>query len=194
MLSLTQVFGQQLARTRQSQLCTTVFKGCTGMAQRFQMATTSTEAAFRSLLVAHTGLEVITQEFQTITCRFGAQADRHVAIFTDFQGNGFTSQVCFVTNQRNLGRIRAGFEEFRPQGKRIQCFRSGCIDHQQDAIRFADGFQCAFNANLFHLVFGITQTCGIHNVQRHTVDVDMFTQNIAGGAGNLGDDRRFPTG
>ncbi len=43
----------------------------------------------------------------------------------------------------------------------------------------------------FHMIIGIAQAGGIHHVQRHAIDVDMFTEHVTGGAGNFGHDRRF---
>ena len=114
-----------------------------------------------------------------------------MAIFTGFQGDGFTRKVGLVTNQGDFGRVWPLFKKFRPQGKRIHSFRCSGIHHQQHTIGFADRLERTFHADLFHLVVGIAQTCGVDHVQRHTVDVDMFTQDIPGSAGDLGDDGRL---
>ncbi|MNN40889.1 hypothetical protein D3C81_1549790 [compost metagenome] len=44
------------------------------------------------------------------------------------------------------------------------------------------------------MVIGIAQPGGIHHMQGHAIDVDMFAQDVPRGAGDLGDDGRFATG
>ncbi|MCY1465567.1 hypothetical protein D9M71_837320 [compost metagenome] len=44
------------------------------------------------------------------------------------------------------------------------------------------------------MVIGVTQPRGVHHVQRHAVDVDMFAQDIAGGTGDVGNDRSLAPG
>ncbi len=44
------------------------------------------------------------------------------------------------------------------------------------------------------MVLGIPQACGVHHMQGHAIDVDMFAQYIAGGAGYVRDDGRLATG
>ena len=44
------------------------------------------------------------------------------------------------------------------------------------------------------MIISAAQTGGVDNVQRHTVDVDMFAQHVAGGAGDIGDDGGFAAG
>src|SRR5471030_1533028 len=93
------------------------------MSQRLQVAPACAEAAFRGLLVAHASLEVFTQQLKALACRLGTQADGDMTILTDVQGNRFARQVSLVTDQRHFGRVWPGFEEFRPQRKRIKRFR-----------------------------------------------------------------------
>lgn len=44
------------------------------------------------------------------------------------------------------------------------------------------------------MVLGIPQACGVHHMQGHAIDVNMFAQYIAGGAGYVRDDGRLATG
>ncbi|MNP62695.1 hypothetical protein D3C76_1580050 [compost metagenome] len=44
------------------------------------------------------------------------------------------------------------------------------------------------------MVIGIAQTGGIHHMQRHAIDVDMFTKYVAGSTGNFRHDRCFTPG
>ena len=50
----------------------------------------------------------------------------------------------------------------------------------------------AFDADTFDLIVRIAQAGGINDVQRHTIDMDMLAQHVAGGTGNIGDDSRLP--
>ncbi|MOA01478.1 hypothetical protein D3C78_1208880 [compost metagenome] len=44
------------------------------------------------------------------------------------------------------------------------------------------------------MVIGVAQAGRVDNMQRHTVDVDMFTQDVPGGAGDIGDNRCLAPG
>ena len=59
LLSLAQIFGEQLAGTRQGQLSAAVLKGGAGMTQRLKVTPAGAEAAFRGLFVTHAGLEMV---------------------------------------------------------------------------------------------------------------------------------------
>ncbi|MNT36706.1 hypothetical protein D3C72_1728070 [compost metagenome] len=114
-----------------------------------------------------------------------------MAVIADLQANRLAAEVGLVTDQGDLGRVGLLVEELGPEGEGIG--RLGCrgIHHQQYAIGFANGLEGAFHTDLFHMVIGIAQTCSIHNVQGHAVDVDMFTQHVAGGTGDFGHDGRL---
>ncbi|MNN18923.1 hypothetical protein D3C81_1321430 [compost metagenome] len=111
-----------------------------------------------------------------------------------FQPYGFAAKVCFVANQCDLARIRPLIKKLRPQGERITGLRGGGVDHQQHSVGLAYGLERALDANLFHMVVGGAQTGSIDDVQRHAIDVDMFTQDIPRSACNVGDDCRLTTG
>src|SRR5471032_876124 len=83
LLSMAQILRQQLAGTRQGQLCMTVLQGRTGMPQGFQMAATGAEAALGGLFITHAGLEVFAQQLQPLATDLGAQADGDMAILAD---------------------------------------------------------------------------------------------------------------
>lgn len=44
------------------------------------------------------------------------------------------------------------------------------------------------------MIIGIAQAGGVDHMQWHAIDVDMFTQDIPGGTGDIGDDRRLAPG
>ena len=117
-----------------------------------------------------------------------------MAIITLFQPYPLATQVCLVTDQRNLRRVWPLVEKLWPQGKRVAGFRRCGVDHQQYPVSLANGLQRPFHTNLFHMVIGGPQPGGVHHMQRHAINVDMFAQNIPCGAGNVGDDRRFAPG
>ena len=61
------------------------------------------------------------------------------------------------------------------------------INHQQQSVGTFDGAPGAPHAFLFDDIGTIAQTGRIDNMQRHAVDLNMFTQYIAGGAGDRRD-------
>ena len=170
-----------------------MLKGIVGVLQRLQVTTTCAEAAFRGLLVAHAGLEVLTQQIQTVR-RSGAEADRDMAIGAHFNAHRFTAEVRLVTNQGDFGRIRALLQKLGPQREGVIRFRCRRIHHQQHAIRLTNGFEGSLHADFLDLIFGIPQSCCIHHMQGHAVDVDMFTQHVAGRTGDLRHNGCFTAG
>ena len=164
-----------------------------GLAQGLQVTTTGAEAAFGGLFEAHAGFQMLAQQVQAGS-RLGRQGDGYVAVVAGFQGNGFARQIGFVANQGDPRRIRFAVEKLRPQGERIGGFRRRGVHHQQHPVGLTDGLERALHADALNLVVGIAQAGGVDHVQRHAIDVDMFAQHIAGGAGDIGDDGRLTPG
>ncbi len=135
---------------------------------------------------------MLAQQFKPFATRPGAQADGDVTINAGLQIDAVSTQICLVSYQRDFRRVRALLEEFGPQCKRVCCLWCGRIHHQQNPVSFADGLERALHADHFHLVLSIPQPCCVHDVQGHSIYVDMFTQYIAGCAGDLGDNCRLP--
>lgn len=100
-------------------------QGSARMAQRFQVSPASAEAAFRGLLVTHASLEVLAQQLQAFTRRLSAQADGHVPVIADIQGNRLPGQVSLVANQGDFRRIRTDLENSGHKAK--GSFASGAV-------------------------------------------------------------------
>ena len=85
-------------------------------------------------------------------------------------------------------------QKLRPQGEGIGGFRRSGVHYQQHTVSLTDGLERTLHTDALDLIVGITQTRCIDHVQGHAVDMDMFAQHIAGGAGDIGDDGRFAPG
>jgi hypothetical protein len=69
------------------------------------------------------------------------------------------------------------------------------IDDEENAVSFLELCVCAANAFLFHGVGGFgTQTRRIDQRHRKSVEVQLFSQHVARGARQLGDDRSVVAG
>ncbi|MNR24810.1 hypothetical protein D3C85_1419140 [compost metagenome] len=161
------------------------------MLERLQVPSAGAEAAFRGLFVAHARFEVLTQQLQAKVCGFSTEGNGDMAIAALFHRNRFTAKVGLVTDQGHLGWVRTLLEELWPEGERIVGLWRRSVHHQQHPVGFAYCLQGTFHADLFHMVGGVAQTGGIDHMQRHAVDVDMFTQDIPGSASDIGDDCCF---
>ena len=170
-----------------------VFQAGSGPLQGLQMTPAGTEATLGRLLEAHAGLQVLAQQFQPVG-RLGGQGDAHMAVGTGFQSYRLAGQIRLVADQRDTCRVRLAGEKLRPQGKGIGGLGRCGVDYQQHTVSFTNCLQCTLYANPFHLIIGVAQAGGIHDMQRHTVDVDMFAQYIPGGTGDIGDDGGLATG
>ena len=64
------------------------------------------------------------------------------------------------------------------------------VQHQQHAVGALHLLACAAHTFSLDLVARFAQAGGVHDMQRHAIDMNSFTQHIAGGAGDGADDRR----
>ena len=158
--------------------------------QRFQMAPPGAEQALSGLLITHAGLEVVAQQVDALAAA-GAEVQADATVGGGLLADCGTDQVDLVVDQGDLRRIRLLIEKLGPQANRVVGLWLAGIDHQQDAIGIGNRGHGTFDADLFNHVIGIAQAGGIDDMQRHAIDVDMFTQNIPGGAGDIRDDGAF---
>ncbi len=106
----------------------------------------------------------------------------------------FTGDIGFVTHHSDWQAVRQARHKLWPNLCRFGCGGGGTVNHKQHAICLFDLVPCTFDADALHFVTGFTQAGGVDDVQRHAVDVNMLAQYVAGGAGNVGDDRRIAAG
>ena len=109
--------------------------------------------------------------------------------FTDTQR--FAGDIGFIAHHGNRQFSGQALDKVWPDLRRINGAGGGAIDHKQHPIGLGNLLPGALDADTFHFVIGVAQACGINDMQRHAVDMDMLAQHVAGGAGDVGDDRCF---
>src|SRR5690606_34221014 len=107
LLSLTKIFGQELARACEGQLRVAMVKMLLSLAQCIEVATTGAETAFRGLVVAHTGFQVLTKHLKTLT-RTRREAKHGLPVRAGREPNGFAGEIGLVADQRRPKRIGLG--------------------------------------------------------------------------------------
>ena len=108
------------------------------------------------------------------------------------QPQRFAGNIRFVAHHGNRQIFRQTGDKIWPDIRRIGRTGGGAVDHEQYAVGLFNLLPGTLDADALDLVVRIAQAGGINDVQRHTVNVDMLAQNVAGGSGNIGDDSRFP--
>ena len=68
------------------------------------------------------------------------------------------------------------------------------IHQMQDNIGLLHRPPCAFNADFLHHIIGVTQTCGVNDIQRHTFNLNHLRHRISRCPRNGGDNRNILTG
>ena len=98
-------------------------------------------------------------------------------------------QVAFIVGQQAQGHRREHLRHRRQPGGGV-----ARIQHHQGEI---GGFQfgtSAAHAFAFDRIAALAQAGGVHQRQFQTIQAHGFTQNIPGGAGNVGDDGAIAAG
>ena len=110
------------------------------------------------------------------------------------QTQRFTGDVGLVAHHGDRQRARQARHKLRPDLRRLGGGGGGAVNHKQHSVGLFDLVPRTFDADTLNLVAGVAQAGGVDDVQRHAVDMDMFAQDVAGGAGDIGDDRRLTPG
>ena len=82
-------------------------------------------------------------------------------------------------------------DEFRPNLFRVIRGGGSAVNHQQNPVGFMDFFPGTADTDTFHFIRRVPQAGGIDDMQGHSVDVDMFAEDVTGGAGDVSNDGRF---
>ncbi len=109
-------------------------------------------------------------------------------------GQILAGQVGLVAHHGEADLFWQPINKFRPDLPRVDRSRGGAIHHEQHPIGLLNLGPGTLDADLLHLVLGIAQAGGVDDVQRHAIQMDVFAQHVAGGAGDLGDDGRLAAG
>jgi type VI secretion system protein VasG len=115
-------------------------------------------------------LERVRLEAEAI---LGRDAKNRVAMLFG-GGQHLTGQIRFVTDHGQPELRWQAIDEVRPYFVRINSGCGGAIDHEQHPIRLDNFGPGALDTNFFDSIFGLAQTSGVYDVQRHTIDMDML--------------------
>ena len=103
----------------------------------------------------------------------------------------FAGHVCLIAHHGDRQFSRETGDKVWPDFSRINGVGCGAVHHKQHAVGLLDLLPGAFDTDTLDFIARIAKTSGVDDVQRHAVDVYMLAQDIAGGTGYVGHDRRF---
>ncbi len=129
---------------------------------------------------------------QYVNAFAGARGEAHKWVVIHFaQTQRLAGNIRFVTHHGNRQIFRQSGDKVRPDLRRIGGAGGGAINHKQHAVGLLNFLPRAFNTDTLHFIVSVAQACGVDDMQRHAVDVDMLAQDVTGGAGNVGHNRGF---
>ena len=188
LLSLAQLLGKQFPGVLLFKLLPAGLDMLMGPAQRIDVAPARGETAVAVVVITDTLLQVFAQAVKAIA-RENGEGDAGIAIAL-FRAGRTSGQVDLVvdTGMRNTVREFRQYRCIRGRETRL------VIQHQQHAVGLFQRRACTLHAGLFHRVVTVMQTGRIDDVQWQAIQLDMFSQHVARGAGYLGDDGDIPSG